>query len=430
MPQNQSDMKINPEDRRRAPAPRHPGRRNIRFLGLTSFFTDWSSEMIFPLLPAFMAEVLGIPRVLIGLIEGVAQSLAAVIKVVSGRLSDRLARRKPLVTAGYALSSAAKPFFALVSSWPAVLLVRGLDRVGKGIRTAPRDALLGGAGGKRRSGRAFGFHRAMDTAGAVAGALTAFALMRWWPGSPYRWIFLLAAVPAWIGVVCVIRGVRETRRPSESRLTPALPRPVVWTRSFRFLLGSTLIFGLGNYTMTFFLLRAREMGVAAAFIPLTYLVFNVVYFLFAYPAGMAADRWGKKPVLAAGYLVYVATALGFALLDQAAFAWPLMAALGLYMAASDGTARALVSDISPEKQRGGSLGWYHSALGLVGFPSGLLAGALWDIFSSREVFIAGAILALAALTLLLPVREAGDGDGVAELLSLSRGEPEKSGEID
>ena len=383
-----------------------PARRNVLFLGLTSFFTDWSSEMIFPLMPTFMAEALGIPKSLIGLIDGFSESLSSVLKAVSGRLSDVIRRRKALVAAGYAVSSASKPFLALAYSWPAVLLIRVLDRAGKGIRTAPRDALLAASAGKKRRGRAFGFHRAMDTAGAVAGSLTAFVLMKILRGNPYRWIFLLSAIPAWIAVAFVVAGVKESRFPSPP-VSPQASRPSSrrWSRGLKLLLLSTIVFGLGDYTLTFFLLRVREMGVGAAFIPLAYLLFNVVYSLVAYPGGMAADRWGKKPVLAAGYLVYATAALGFAFLDRAAFAWVLMGIMGLYMALSDSTSRALVSDFASEERRGGILGWYHAGVGLVDLPAALLAGALWDLASSRLVFLTGAILALAAFCILLPVRE-------------------------
>ena len=385
-------------------------RGNVLWERLTSFFNDWSSEMIFPLLPTFLAEVLGIPRTVIGLIDGLAQSLSSLLKVFSGYISDRVGQRKRFAVAGYVLSNAVKPLLAFAQGWPLALFVRAADRVGKGIRTAPRDAMIAASSPKPAGrGRSFGFHRAMDTSGAVLGTLTAFALMALIPGEPYRMVFVLAVVPGAVGVLCILLGVREREGAVSGRqiklswglLSPQLRRLIL----------ASVVFGVGNFTFTFFLLRVRGMGVSVALIPLVYLVHNVIYAAGSYPAGVLSDRLGKKRVLLSGYAVYVLVALGFAFFDAPVAAWLLMAVFGVHMALTDATARALVSDLAPEETRGTALGVYHTGVGLADLPAGLLAGILWDVVSPQAVFLAGAVLAVAALILLATVRAESDPAG-------------------
>jgi len=377
--------------------------RNVLSLGFTSFFNDWSSEMIFPLLPAFMAEVLGIPKTIIGLIEGAGQSVASVLKLFSGYVSDRIGRRKSLAVAGYTLSNAVKPFLALATSWPAVLVVRVADRVGKGIRTAPRDALIAGSSPESARGKAFGLHRAMDTSGAAVGALCAFAVMRFVITNPYRTAFLLAAIPGFIGVFVLIFGARECatlRKATALRLSWRVLPP-----DLKRLVAAGTIFGVGNFTFTFFLLRVRDMGVPAFMVPLVYLLHNLVYALGSYPSGVLADRWGKRRMLLLGYALYALVALGFGTAAGAPAAWGLMACLGLHMAMTDATSRALVSDHAPPEVRGTALGVYHMATGVADLPAGLLAGILWDTVSPGSVFLVGSALAVLAMGLLLTVQE-------------------------
>lgn len=378
--------------------------RNVLALGLTSFFNDWSSEMIFPLLPAFMAEILGIPKVIIGLIEGFSEGLVSVMQVFSGYVSDRIRRRKSLAVVGYAVSNIAKPFLAIAHGWPLVFTVRAADRLGKGIRTAPRDALIAATTEEKTDrGRSFGFHRAMDTSGAIVGTLCAFLLMRFLPGTPYRTIFLLAVIPGIVSVISVAAGTKEkvvgrgaARKASLSwNLLPA---------NLRRLITASVIFGIGNFTFTFFLLRARDMGVSAILIPLIYLIYNVVYAAGAYPAGILSDRLGRKPILVLGFAVYVVTALGFAIFNIPLMAWFLMGLLGLHMALTDATARALVSDLAPEEIRGTALGVYHTGVGIADLPAGLLAGFLWDTISPSAVFFTGAGLTTVALAILFTVK--------------------------
>jgi MFS family permease len=382
--------------------------RNVLSLGITSFLNDWSSEMIFPLLPAFMAEVLNIPKPLIGLIEGISRSLASVLKVFSGYISDRLGKRKSLAVAGYALSNAVKPLLAVARNWPAVLAMRAADRIGKGIRTAPRDALIASATEKQKKtrGKSFGFHRAMDTSGAMLGTIAAFVLMRFLPGdteSNYRTVFLLAVIPGMAGVATIALGARERSSPG-NRKKPSL----AWSSlpaNVKRLVVASIIFGIGNYTFTFFLLRIREMGIAAAIVPLVYLVYNLFYAGASVPAGRLSDKLGRKKVLVAGFLLYACTATGFALVDAAPAAWLLMAVFGLHMALTDATARAFISDLSEESVRGTALGIYHTGVGVADLPAGIMAGFLWQQFSSTATFLTGAALALTATAVLATVKE-------------------------
>ncbi|MCD6594119.1 MFS transporter [bacterium] len=380
--------------------------RNVFFLGLTSFFNDWSSEMIFPILPAFMAEILGIPKSVIGLIDGVAESLASILKVFSGYVSDRLDRRKNLAVAGYILSTIVKPLLALAQSWLAVFSVRVGDRIGKGIRTAPRDALIAASAESKKRGRSFGFHRAMDTLGALFGTLTTFILLRYILGpQSHRTIFALSAIPAVIGVMFIIFGAKEpkTIRPKEKpKLSwKALPK------NLRILIVATFIFGIGNYTFTFFLLRIRTMGIAMAIVPLVYLLYNVVYSAVSYPAGILADKIGKRKVYAIGLVMYILTALGMAFFNASIWAWVLMGTYGLHMGFTNATARALVSDFAPVEIRGTALGMYHTGIGIADLPAGLLAGFLWELYSPKIVFSVGAILATIALLIVLMIKENG-----------------------
>lgn len=379
-------------------------KRNIVFLGLTSFFNDWSSEMIFPILPAFMADVLGIPKSLIGLIDGVAESTASILKVFSGYISDKLGRRKALSVFGYAFSTFAKPFLALAKSWPLVFFVRVADRIGKGIRTAPRDALVAESVKRTRRGHAFGLHRAMDTMGAFVGTLTAFILInKLTSKTPYRLIFLLAVIPALIGVFIISAFVKEVRVKKVEQ-KPKLSWRVLPVR-LRKLIAASVVFSLGAYTFTFFLLRIKDMGIPAKIVPLAYLLYNLVYFVVAYPAGIWSDKVGKKTVLMLGYTAYIITALGMALTNSVLAAWILMAIYGVYQAFAQVSSRALVSDFAPSHIRGTALGVYHTGVGLAQLPAGLIVGILWEKFSAKTAFLVGAAIAFLAFLMLITVKE-------------------------
>jgi MFS family permease len=377
--------------------------RNVLALTLVSFFTDVSSEMIYPLLPIFLTGVLGASASFVGAIEGAAETTSSILKLASGWWSDRINRRKPLVVFGYALASTMRPLVAFARSATEVLLIRVSDRVGKGIRNAPRDALIADSIDPSIRGRAFGFHRAGDHAGGVVGPLIAFALLSWW-AVPMRRVFLLAAIPGAIAVLVTIVGVREPpRRRVEGGgwgLEGAIVSPPSTLHplpsAFWSTLAVILLFTLGNSTDAFLLLRATQLGVPTALAPLLWAALHVVKAFSSTPGGALSDRVGRKPALMAGWLLYAAVYGGFAVASEAWHAWALFAAYGVFFGLTEGTERALVADIVPPERRGSAYGWYHLAVGLGMFPASLLFGVLWDRAGAPTAFVVGAALSLAA----------------------------------
>lgn len=369
--------------------------RNVVILGWVSFFSDLSSEMIYPLLPLFLTTVLGAPASVIGLIEGVAESTASLLKVVSGWLSDRLGRRKALVVSGYGLSNLVKPLFALTTAWPQVLALRFTDRVGKGVRTSPRDAIIADSTPEVVRGSAFGFQRAMDTAGAVGGPLMAFLILAMHP-TDYRLVFLLAFVPGLIAVALVALLVRE--RGAMGPLGASLPRLSLssFDQRFRLFLLAVLVFTLGTPSNAFLILRAQDVGIAATLIPILWGAFNLIYAVSAWPAGALSDRLGRKTLIISGYLLFAAVFVGFALAGAAWQVWLLFAAYGLYYGATDGVQRAYAADLSPAHLRGTAFGLYHTLTGLALFPASVVAGLLWQSLGPAAPFAYGAALALVA----------------------------------
>lgn len=389
--------------------------------GVVSFFMDVSSEMVYPLVPLFLASVLGVSSSVIGLIEGIAETTASLLKVASGWLSDRLGRRKMLMEAGYGVSALSRPVLALAGSWGQVLAARFVDRFGKGIRTAPRDAIVADSTESAGLGRSFGFHRAMDQAGAVLGPALAFLLLSARPGA-YRAVFWLSLVPALLAVLVIVLFIQERRRPAAGRVISAEEPAAVAERGWvlrparlRRLRGPLLnyvlitgLFSLGNSSDAFLILRARNLGVAAALIPLLYLLFNLVYSALSVPAGLVADRVGRRRVAVAGYLVFAVTYAGMAAADSAAAAWGLFLLYGVYMGVADGNGRALLAQLAPEDRRATAFGVYHSVAGLAALPASAVAGLLWDRVSPAAPFWMGAVAALlAALLLVVFVPERG-----------------------
>ncbi len=368
-------------------------------LGAVSFLTDVSSEMIYPLLPLFLARELGASATALGAIEGAAESTAAFLKLGSGWLSDRVRRRKPLVVAGYALASAARPLVGLAGAVWQVLAIRLTDRVGKGLRTSPRDALIADSTDAAVRGRAYGFQRAADHAGAVAGPLLAFALLRWLD-VPLRHVFLWAAVPGVLAVGTVAFAVRERRRaaaaPRPAAASPAAPLRAKLPGRFWAVLAVVFVFTLGNSTDAFLLLRAAQLGVAPELVPLLWSLLHVVKSLSSTPGGALSDRLGRKPLLAAGWTLYALVYLGFALAGAGWQVWALFALYGVHFGLTEGVEKALVADLVPAARRGAAFGWYNLTLGLGAFPAALLFGALWDRFGAPAAFTVGAALALVA----------------------------------
>ncbi|MDQ3949588.1 MAG: MFS transporter [Gemmatimonadota bacterium] len=384
-------------------SPRPTLGRNVLALTLVSFFTDVSSEMIYPLLPIFLTGVLGASASFVGAMEGAAETTSSLLKLVSGWWSDRVQRRKPLVVFGYALASTMRPLVAFARSASEVLVIRLSDRAGKGIRNAPRDALIADSVDPAIWGRAFGVHRAGDHAGGVVGPLVAFALLSWW-AVPMRQVFLLAAVPGAVAVLVVIFGVREPPRyrvegggwrvERAAQSLPSTLRPLPST--FWSTLAVILLFTLGNSTDAFLLLRATQLGVPATLAPVLWAVLHVVKASASAPGGALSDRVGRKPTLIAGWLLYAAVYAGFAVASDAWHAWALFAVYGVFFGLTEGTERALVADIVPPDRRGSAFGWYHLAVGLGMFPASLLFGIIWDRAGAPTAFLVGATLSVAA----------------------------------
>ena len=374
--------------------------RNVVALGLVSLLTDVSSEMIYPLLPLFLTSVLGAGPTFVGLVEGIAESASSITKLFSGRLSDRLGRRKGLVVAGYTLSTLARPLVAFALAPWHVLLVRFTDRLGKGLRTSPRDALIAGSTEPHIRGRAYGFHRSMDHLGAVAGPALAFVFLLLM-GGQLRTLFLLAAIPGILSILILILKVSEIQVNSTAapKATPGTGR--LDAQLTRFLIVVTL-FTLGNSSDAFLLLRAQEVGIAVAHLPLLWMFFSLVKAVTGMPGGMLSDLKGRRGTIIAGWLVYAVAYLGFGAASQPWHIWVLIGFYGLYFGLTEGGERALIADlVSPDRQAS-AFGLFHFCIGIAALPSSLLMGYLYQSFGARPAFTIGAALAgLSAFLLLM-----------------------------
>jgi len=371
---------------------------NVRALGVVSLLTDASTEMIYPLLPLFLTRTLGAGTAFVGLVEGVAETTASLFKLISGWLSDRLGRRKALVLWGYGMSSLTRPLMAIAFAPSHVLGIRFFDRIGKGIRTSPRDALIADSTPADARGAAFGFHRAMDHLGAVAGPVLAFLLLPLFRGS-YRAIFWLASIPAALCVLVLAVAVRETLAQGPPARLPLLTlRP--YDRRFKGFLCAVTFFTLGNSSDAFLLLRAREAGVAEVAILLLWAALHVVKSTTSFAGGILSDRIGRRATIVAGWLTYAAVYAGFAMVGSAWHAWALFLIYGLYFGLTEGVEKALVADLTPVEARGSAYGVYHTAIGITALPASLLTGWLWQAFGAPAAFGAGALVAGAAAVLL------------------------------
>jgi MFS family permease len=370
-------------------------------LAAVSFLTDASSEIIAPLLPLFLVGTLGTSVRMVGLIEGAAEAVAALLKVASGWWSDRVARRKPLIVAGYTVASLVRPLVAVAQSGQQVLAIRLLDRVGKGIRGAPRDALLAAAVPATLRGRAFGFHRAADHAGAVVGPLIALVCLHAL-GLTVRQLFWVAAIPGALAVLVAVLFVKEPPRTvaprtvHESGTTAAGVAPPPLPRSYWRGIAPMVLFTLGNSTDAFLLLRASQLGVATALIPLLWVALHIVKSASSTPGGALSDRIGRRPMIVAGWVLYAAVYAGFAVAQAPWHAWALFAVYGAVFGLSEGAEKAMVADLVPAAQRGTAFGWYHGVLGLAALPASVVFGAVWDAYGSASAFGMGAALALMA----------------------------------
>jgi MFS family permease len=378
---------------------------NVIVTGISSFFTDFSTEMVYPLIPLYLAA-LGAPPAILGVIEGFAESSASILKVFSGRFSDKLRRRKPVAIAGYSGSTIGKILLYLSSSWGAVFAGRMVDRIGKGIRNAPRDALIADSTPAGKRGTAFGLHRAMDTLGAATGVIVAIVLVKALPGDlgrhDYQRLFLLSLIPAVLGVAALF-FIRE-KQAAKVRDLPRLQFRDVPVRLRWFLFVVTL-FALGNSSNQFLVLRARSLGMSVAAVLGAYLLYNLVYGVLSYPAGRLADRFGRKHLLVAGYAFYGLVYIGFAIFGRPAFICTLFAFYGVYSALNEGLEKALVADIAPCDHRATFIGLHSTLVGIGLLPASLLAGALWSLWGASAPFWFGGCLGLAAAVGLAIVLE-------------------------
>lgn len=372
--------------------------KNVFFTGLVSFFMDVSSEMIYPLVPLFLATVLGVNKSMIGLIEGIAEATASLLKVFSGRLSDHLGRRKGLMAVGYATSTLSRPFIALATAWQPVFASRFIDRLGKGIRTAPRDAIIAESSENTRLARSFGFHRSMDTMGAVVGPAIALLLLQWRPGN-YPLVFWLSMAPGAMAVLLILLFIKEKKR--------VLPRhearPKLSLAHFdwriRFFIVIATLFALGNSSDVFLILRAEQIGIPVVMIPAVYLTFNLIYTFSAIPAGIAADRYGRKRIILLGFILFAGLYYGFAIAETPATIWVLFGAYGIFMGLTEGIQKAFLASIIPPDFKATAFGVHASAVGLATLPASLIGGILWDRVSPAATFYFGA--ATAALSAAL-----------------------------
>jgi MFS family permease len=374
--------------------------RNVFDLGLVSFFADVSSEMLYPLIPVFLTSVLGAPVAVVGLIEGLAEATASLLKSFSGWWSDRLRYRKPFIVGGYSLSALAKPLLGVAVGWPMALGARVLDRVGKGVRDAPRDSLLADSTDPRFRGKAFGWHRGMDTLGAVVGPLLALGLLSVLHGN-LRLVLLLAFIPGAIAAALVLVVKDKRREPGRGDL----PRLSDLTRPYKAYLLAWGAFAIANSSDVFLILRARSLGFTTVTVVLVYALYNLVY-AFASPAlGHLSDRIGRRVVLRVGLVVFAVVYLGFALADQGWMMWPLFGVYGLYIAATEGVGKALAIDLVPSSVRGSAVGMFGTVTGLCALVASVVAGVMWDAIGSYAPFLFGAAGAVVAAGLLAFVRQ-------------------------
>ncbi len=373
--------------------------KNVIVLGFVSLLNDTASEMIYPLLPIFITKVLGLSALTLGTIEGIAESSASLLKILGGYLSDRLRKRKIIALIGYSISAISKPLLGLAETGSSVMFLRLIDKAGKGIRTSPRDALIADSTEPSLYGKAFGFHRSMDTLGAILGPAIAFVLL---PkiNFNYRTLFMLTAIPGAFAVMILAFHVKEiiSLKPTEKPTWKSLKE---LPRTLKLFLAITLIFSLGNSSNTFLLLRAQEIGAPSAILPLMWLFVNVCYTFSAYYGGVLSDRLGRINMIFIGFLIYSFTYAGLAFAKTTSYAWLLFGLYGIYLGITDGVERAFIADMTPEHIRGTAYGIYHTLTGIALFPASLLTGFLWDKYGSSFALSICAGLSLISAGLLL-----------------------------
>lgn len=368
-------------------------KRNVWALGIVSLLTDISSEMVFSVLPVFMSSVLMLDKALIGLIEGVAESSASVSKLLAERTERLAGSRKRAIILGYGISTLLKPFFAVANLWWQVLVFRTGDRIGKGLRGPPRDAIIANSVSDEERGFAFGLHRAMDTTGAVIGPILAFLILSAFSGR-FDIVFLSSFVPAALALIVIWLFVKERRVVQEKK------EPAVMRGSYRWFLASASLFALGNLSFAFLLIRVQELGVALELIPLAYLMYTIPYALAAIPFGRLADRIGRSAALSVSLILFALVFSGFAFVSDITAAIFLLALYGVSTAGTDTIQRIIASELVPKQRRTGSLGTYQGITGMLAFPASLVAGVLWSGLGHEYAFGFAALMSLLALAAL------------------------------
>jgi MFS family permease len=406
-------------DPEKTPAPKFWRRylnlpRNVLALSAVSLLNDTSSEIIYPLLPAFLAITLGASPFYIGLIEGFAESVASLLKLFSGYLSDRFNSRKFPVFLGYSLASLTRPLLAFAASWQQVLFVRIADRAGKGIRGAPRDALLAADVPPEKRGFAFGFNRAADHLGAVLGPICAFLLLSYFASDPqnptardYRQVFLFASIPVVLGlfvIVFFVKDEKQKREAHEENITPIKLSLKEFDGNFKRFLVVIALFTLSNSTDAFLLLRAEQAGISPAVLPLLWMTLHLSKLFFSLVGGDLSDRIGRKKLIFAGWFVYALVYAGFAFVDAAWQAWALFVVYGVYFGLTEGVEKALVADLVGEEKRGTAYGFYNLAFSITVFPASLLFGLIWTQFGARAAFFWSAAISVVAALCLLSIK--------------------------
>lgn len=366
---------------------------NVFMMGIVSLFNDIASEMIYPIIPLFLTATLGTPMPIVGLIEGVAESLSSFLKVLSGWLSDRFRTRKPFVVAGYSMSTIAKLLFGFAYSWHLVFAGRTLDRLGKGIRTSARDALISESSGPRARGRSFGFHRALDNVGAIIGPLLSLLLLAVFTNN-LRTIFFLAFIPGFIGILFLIFFVNDAKQEPTS-----FPAHSFWNwrslgKPFIVFIIISIIFGLGNSAEAFLVLRAKNLGLSLTLTILTYVLSNVTYSLLSAPAGIISDKIGPRKVLIAGLLIFSIVYGSFGLITNSAYLWLLFPLYGTYLALTDGVSKAYISQLVPSEHLATAYGIYQMAMGTCILIASFAAGILWAHVNVIAPFLFGSIMSL------------------------------------
>lgn len=382
---------------------------NVFFLGVTSLLTDISSELIFTLVPLFLSDVLGVTSTVVGLVGGLSDSADSLFRIFSGWFSDKIGKRKLLATSGYTISTIAKPFMLLANTWGAVIGVRVGDRIGKGVRSSSRDALIADSVEAKDRGRSFGLHRAMDTSGAVIGLIIAAVIVYMIPGdkfhltrAAYHWMVWVAIIPAVLAIVVILTLVKERKKaasPVNFGAAPAVITP--FSNQFKLFLVIMALFTLGNSSDFFLILDAQHVDTPLLQVVLMLVLFNLTYALISTPMGVLSDKIGRKRVITAGWLIYGLVYLGFALSGSIWQIWVLFAVYGIYYGICDGAAKAFVADLVPADRRGTAYGLYNGVVGLMALPASLIAGVLWANIAPAAAFYFGAALALVAMVGLM-----------------------------